>query len=91
MIRMATNSERLTIMEQDIKYIRENLSTNSEEHKAIIDALNNFKLQVETELKHKADKSYVEKISNRIWVFTGSLIGVLLTILGAVLSFIFLK
>jgi len=88
---MVTNNERMATMEADIKYIRENLVGNSEEHKAIIDALNNFKLDVENELKSKADKSEVNKLSTKIWVFTGSLIGVLLTVTGVLISYIILK
>ena len=88
---MVTNNERMATMESDIKYIRENLTNNSNEHKAIIEALNNFKLDVEHELKSKADKSYVENLSSKIWVFTGSLIGVLLTVTGVLMSYILLK
>jgi ribonuclease HI len=78
----------MATMEADIKHILTSLDNNSIEHKAIIEALNDFKLSVETELKNKADKTFVQRLSNKIWAFTIGLVGMLLGVVAYLLRHI---
>lgn len=73
----------------DIKYIKKSIDQNSIEHKDMITSLEEYKNKFDEALKLKADKTEVDDINNKIMYAMGTIIMLLLTIVGFMVKVIF--